>query len=104
MEKDGEPLEVQPIRTLDTGITYRRGFPGLVPELEEREAAKFNGFNWRQWLSLPLHDRADGVACFRISKMIEYHHQKAIERETRRKTRTTAPAASPRVNRPRGRR
>lgn len=104
MEKDGEPLEVQPVKTLETGITYRRGFPGLVAELEERVAAKFNGYNWHDWLSLPRYERVDGIAYFRIHSMIEHHNQEAVERDMRRRQRRQSPGGTgPRVNRPRRR-
>ena len=58
MERYGEAITAYPLRRLDTGITIRRGFGGLVPEVEEREAARFNGYSWKEWRDLPHEEDA----------------------------------------------
>ena len=76
-----------PLRTLDTGITYGRLLPNVVPEVEEREAARFNGYNWKEWQELSRQERVDGVAYFRIRRFIEMHQQDAQDRDMERRTR-----------------
>lgn len=84
MERHGEPIDSVPVRTLHTGITFRNGFPpGFVPELEEREAARYGGYTWFEWQKLPRRERVDGVAYFRIMKTIEQHQHDAAERQAR---------------------
>jgi len=73
-----------PVKLLQTGISYRREFAGIVPEVEEREACRFNGYQWENWQDLPRYERVDGVAYFRIRKAIEMHQQDAQDRETQR--------------------
>lgn len=84
MERDGEPLEKYPIRTLYTGITFRRVFPGMVPEIEERDAAVFGRYTWMQWQKLPLEERAAGIAHYRIHYQITLHQQDVQDRESKR--------------------
>jgi len=50
---------------------------GLVPEIEEREAALFNGYSWRSWAELSYGEKRDGVAHFRLHRLIEMHKQDA---------------------------
>lgn len=87
MERYGDPITGHPLKLLDTGITYRRILPGIVPEVEEREAAKFNGYTWKEWQELPSHERVDGVAYFRIRRQIEMHQQDAQDKESERRMR-----------------
>ena len=87
IERYGEPISAAPIRLLDTGITYRRPVPGIVPEIEEREAARFNGYTWKEWLDLPRQERVDGLAYFRIQKQIDMHRGDAQSKEQERQTR-----------------
>lgn len=72
------------LKLLDPGITYRRIFPGLVPPIEEREAARFNGYTWNDWQRLPRYDRVEGVAYFRARRLIEQHQSDAQELESER--------------------
>lgn len=58
---------------LETGIAYNRLLPNLVPEIEEREAAIFNGYTWTEWNALPYWERIDGVAFARTHRLIELH-------------------------------
>lgn len=56
--------------------------PGLVPEIESREACLFNGYKWREWLALERLDRAAGIAHYRTHRLIEMHGEDAVSRET----------------------
>jgi hypothetical protein len=64
--------------------------PGLVPEVEEREAALFNGYTWREWGTLDYFDRVDGVAHFRIHHLLALVRSEVeaveIEKRNRRAT------------------
>ncbi len=84
MERHGETITAYRLKTLNTGITLERGFGGLVPEVEERQAARFSGFNWREWLELPVVERVDCVAYNRIRRAIEANEEDAREKEVRR--------------------
>lgn len=86
IERHGEPITEYPLKLLDTGITYRRLLPGLVPEIEEREAARFSGYTWAQWELLDHHERVSGVAYFRARRTIEMHQSDAQEIEAKRQT------------------
>lgn len=59
--------------------------PGLVPEIEEREASIFNGYTWREWIRLDYGERVDGTAHYRLHRLIALHQSdaeaQAIERE-----------------------
>ena len=54
-------------------------FPGAVPEIEEREAALFNGYTWKEWLDLDREDRIEGIAHARVRRAIDAHVQDAVE-------------------------
>jgi hypothetical protein len=58
-----------------------------VPQIEEREAARFSGYTWKEWQGLAYDEGVDCVAYFRIRRRIEMHQQDAQEKEIRRKTR-----------------
>lgn len=66
-------------------------FPGTVPEYEEREAARFGLYTWRQWERLPKGERIRGLAHYRAHRLIEMHEADAlnahVERESRRQRR-----------------
>ncbi len=87
MERHGETITAYRLKTLETGITLERGFGGLVPEVEERQAARFSGFNWKEWGKLPVADRVDCVAYNRIRRAIEANEEDAREKEVARKRR-----------------
>ena len=59
--------------------------PGMVPEIEEREAARFVGVPWAAWERLPRVDRADGVGHFRLSRLIDLHQSDAHNSELKRR-------------------
>lgn len=69
---------------------YGVDIPGLVPEMEEREAAIFNGYQWRKWRKLPHDERVTGVAHFRLHGLIEHHQQDAVARHSRDEERRRA--------------
>lgn len=56
----------------------------MVPEIEEREAAKFNGYTWRTWQDLPRRERVDNVAYFRLSRLIDLHREDAVYKHSNR--------------------
>lgn len=56
----------------------------MVPSIEEREAARFNGYTWADWTTLPHGERVYGVAYFRARRLIEMHQHDAQERENQR--------------------
>lgn len=61
-----------------TGITTRPILPGTVPEYEEREAARFGHYTWAEWQQLPMRERVDGVAHYRLQRFIELHQSEAV--------------------------
>jgi hypothetical protein len=96
-----------PLKTLDAGITFRRPYPDLVSEIEEREAARSNGYTWEAWHLLERPARVAGIAWTRAKRYIEMHQQDAADSEMKRTHKAQAAkqkASAPRVNRARGRR
>ena len=85
MERHGEPITAYPLRTIDTGITYGSVFPELIPEIEEREAARFNGYSWSQWQGLVRGEKVSGVAYCRIRRAIDMNRDDAQEKYMKRK-------------------
>jgi len=63
-----------------------------VPEFEERRAAQFNGYTWRQWLELPYEERVDGIAYLRLEREIELHQEDARASAVRRQHKIAAGA------------
>jgi hypothetical protein len=67
-----------------TGIQQTGLVVGVVPEIEEREAAIFCGYTWKEWLEFSLtepegrYNRASGIAHYRLHFMIEAHRDDAI--------------------------
>jgi len=55
--------------------------PWLVPEIEEREAARFAGYTWREWSELSHEGRVNGVAHYRVKSLLEAHAQDAVRSE-----------------------
>lgn len=66
---------------MNLGIAHR---PNEVSEYECREAARFNNYNWTEWLELTWWNRAKCVAFYRASLALDAHVQDAIERQSRR--------------------
>lgn len=89
MERHGEAIIGYQLKLIDTGITYQRTLPGLVPEIEERDAARFGGYTWKGWTRLARQERIDGLAYARICRQIELHGQDAQNREAERRVKRT---------------
>lgn len=64
--------------------------PGLVPEIEERESARFAGYTWREWCELSREDRADCIAWRRITQLVDAHVQEAARDEMESRERAAA--------------
>jgi hypothetical protein len=97
VERNGEPIQSYPLNNqVSTGITWQTLVPGLVAELEEREAAISCGYTWKEWLSFDLRtfegriERASGIAHYRMHKLMEMHGEDAVSRETDRRQRMAA--------------
>lgn len=71
------PLPPRP----SSGITISSPIKGFLPEYEEREAARFNLYNWSEWLALPRAERVESVAYHRAHLLAMIH---AEERAMRR--------------------
>ena len=71
-----------------TGIEIAAPVPGLIPEYEEREAARFGLYRWEDWSALPVEERVRGVAHFKMHSLISLHEGEAlnqhIEAESKR--------------------
>ena len=63
---------------------------GLISEVEERDSARFNGYNWKQWRELQYEDRVDGVAYFRLTRIIEMCQEDAVSSEVDRRSRRSS--------------
>ena len=84
MTRNGETILNHPLGgTVRTGIEYEALVPGLVPEIEEREAARFNGYTWRDWLELERHERAAGIGHSRLTHLIALHQHDALREDER---------------------
>ena len=56
-----------------------------MPELEEREAARFCGYTWKKWCELLRAERVDGVAHMRLAHLIDMFKDEAVGTETERR-------------------
>ena len=74
--------------TISTGISWDSIALGLVAPLEEREAARFAGYTWSVWETLPREERIEAVAHYRVVRLIEMHQADAVQREQERQART----------------
>ncbi len=89
--RHGEPISLLPLnQTVNTGVRYSAIVPGLVPEIEERDAGRFNGYTWHEWRTLHYAERVDNIAYYRLSRLIDMHKEDAVATETRRKSRLPA--------------
>ena len=52
--------------------------PGLVSEVEERDAAIANGYTWREWGDLSRNERIHNVAHYRLRRLIDAHVEDAV--------------------------
>lgn len=74
---------------------------GTVPEYEERQAAKWGGYTWADWCTLPRDERTHGVAHYRLEFVIEAHVHEATRRQARL-SQIAQQHAARRASRPRG--
>ena len=59
-----------------------------MPQIEEREACRVSGYNWKEWQALPYDERVDGVAYFRVRRRIDMNEGEARDTEMQRKIKT----------------
>lgn len=77
---------------MKTGIEITGLLVGLVPELEEREAAIFCGYTWKEWQEFSLLDpigrweRASCIAHYRLHNLIQQHTEDAMSTEIERRS------------------
>lgn len=77
---------------IKTGIQQIAVLEGLVPEFEEREAAIYNGYTWKEWLEFDLLDpfgrwhRASGIAAYRMHFLQEAHINDAQNEDMERRS------------------
>lgn len=89
--RNGEAIETLPVRdTVTTGIDYASLLPGLVPLYEEREAAVYGHYRWRDWQNLPAEERAAAVAHFRLHRLIDLHQHDALNTAMERRRQMAA--------------
>lgn len=68
-------------------MTFERVLPGVIPEIDEREAAKYSGYTWREWLDLSRFERVDCFAAFTLHNLIDAHSHEAAQDAIERKRR-----------------
>lgn len=88
--RNGESITAIPIRrTVKTGIAFDdvRMEYDLVPEYEERDAAKSQGIPWPSWLTMDRREQAACVAFHRISNIVSLHAQDAVASDSERRQR-----------------
>lgn len=51
--------------------------PGCIAEYTEREAAKENGYTWREWRAITWQERADCVAFYFLSILVKLAGEEA---------------------------
>jgi hypothetical protein len=61
-----------------TGITFGIELEGLVPPYEEYAAMVSAHFNTSEWQTLAAEERAQAVAYWRLSRLIELHQGDAV--------------------------
>lgn len=88
VEREGMPIQKYPLSNqVQTGITFRQLIPGVIAPVEEREASLANGYTWKEWLQLSRGERAEGIAHYRIHRIIEMHGEDAVSKESERRAR-----------------
>lgn len=60
---------------------------GLISEVEDRDSARFNGYSWHDWQLQTYQDRVDGVAYYRLRRLIDMHEEDAVSSEVERRSR-----------------
>ncbi len=86
VERNGQPIMEHPLaETVRTGVAYNASLPGLVPLMEERDAAVFSQHNWADWEGLSWQERANAIAHFRLHHVVELHRNDALATEMKRR-------------------
>lgn len=89
MLRNGEPIQLAPLKTIQTGIELDdvRELFGLISEYEERDTAVQSGYTWKEWLELDTYERAAQVAFLRLHRLLRLHTDDAVTKdaEQRRK-------------------
>ncbi len=80
-------LRLPPRRGVETGIRYEGLLPGLVAEIEERDAAKDCGVSWIQYRDMEYAEQVKLVAYYRVSRIVDMHKDEAVNDASERKTR-----------------
>ena len=79
VERSGDSIRTASVRhRIQTGITFRAPYPGIVPEMEEREAAMFASIRFLHWQKMTREERVDGVAHYRLHHLVEMHSEDAV--------------------------
>lgn len=78
-------MEVRPKSAITTGVMYPGNAFGLMTEIEEREAAKFNGYNWTEWQKLDTAEKVMAMAFMVVEHQIEMLSNDALEDETKKR-------------------
>ncbi len=55
-----------------------------MPQIEEREACRVSGYNWKEWQGLPYDERVVCVAYFRVRRRIDMNQDDARDQHTQR--------------------
>ena len=63
---------------------------GIISEVEDRDSSRFNGYSWREWQTLSYQDRVDGVAYYRLRRLIDMHEEDAVSSEVERRSRRSS--------------
>lgn len=92
MTRNGEPIETVTVReVIQTGIEFDALLPGLVPLYEEREAATYGHYTWREWRTeLEPEERAAAVAQYRLHHLVTLHQNDAMNAAMERRSRQQA--------------
>lgn len=79
MARDGTAITEAYARTgVATGITFGIELEGLVPPYEEYAAMVAANYNAREWQTLSAGERAQAVAFYRLSKLVDLHQGDAV--------------------------
>lgn len=79
-------MEARPRDSISLPIEYIGNIWGLITQLEEREAARFNNYSWSEWQALPYGEKVMAVAFTQVQHQIELLSNDAVQDEIRRKT------------------
>ncbi len=81
------PIMEHPLsETVESGVRYGALLEGLVPEMEEREAAVFSRLSWPSYRALSWLERAQTIAHYRLHHVVDLHRNDAASREMSRRT------------------